>query len=402
MPACINGARPAPGFETAAAVLDAARLPPQLTDILGQALHLPLVSYYLGVVDIPDICRENKDPPEALTQNLISHWSDYVFGSGPARANSALEYIRDYLRYQVFLTSCVCNAPTLNPELNCLHATNVSLPQPVGSITNLGTVTLEPAVRNSWDLLNPPPMRVFFNSNQVITSGPNSTHDWDLELQFPNGQWLAFISNTAIPTGAAVSTSFAFNSSAGVLGTVAPLRIRNVGGRAYQLAQLNCCFEPYVAPAPGLPTQPALPGLPTVPPPVCDTTDLCSIVLDLARSLSRVAGQVSDIQAQLVGTNALEITGQEVIFGEGERTLAVGTHAVNIQITSMGPGVFTSALGRPRGLMRAGSIRWGDGQGYSERTFIDAEDFTRIRPQGALTISWQLINDCVAILHYLA
>jgi hypothetical protein len=243
--------------------------------------------------------------------------------------------------------------------------------------------------------------RIRFSQHKISTSGQAGSINWFVQFQSPGGAWHDVWRGDSFPEGTTSDTTFTLSPTISPLPRNAPLRIRTNFGSEGTLANLDLCFLPLEELPPQIPPQPPLPGLPTVPVPSCTTDQLCSIVLELARSLSRVSSEVSDILAAVGGTDQLDVLSSQPISGEGQVTLPVGTRAITIELTTLGPGVFTSALGRPRGLMRAGSVRWGDGQGFSKRQFVDAEDFTRLRPQGALTLSWQLINSCAGQLHFL-
>lgn len=125
------------------------------------------------------------------------------------------------------------------------------------------------------------------------------------------------------------------------------------------------------------------------------------MVTELAHRLTVVASQVSDIQASLTSTGVLQELARLTMTQEGESPLVLGTRAVSVELTALGDEAFTSALGRPRGLMRVGSVRWFDGVGYSPRRFIDADRFNDARPAGALSISWQLLPGTQGILKFL-
>lgn len=137
----------------------------------------------------------------------------------------------------------------------------------------------------------------------------------------------------------------------------------------------------------------------------CDANALaqqcCPPDLGVTNSLARLAAQLSDIQAMLGTSDVLVELGRQTITLEGEAQLALGTRAISVELTALGNEAYTSALGRPRGLMRVGSIRWGDGLGYSWRRFIDADRWTDQRPIGALSVSWQLLSGTTAILKFL-
>jgi hypothetical protein len=125
------------------------------------------------------------------------------------------------------------------------------------------------------------------------------------------------------------------------------------------------------------------------------------MITEINRRLSMIAGQISDIQASTGGFDQLQVLTTQQMTPEGEATLVLGTRAVSVELTALGDEAFTSALGRPRGLMRVGSVRWGDGIGYSPRRFIDADRFDDARPAGATTISWQLLPGTTGILKML-
>ena len=96
-----------------------------------------------------------------------------------------------------------------------------------------------------------------------------------------------------------------------------------------------------------------------------------------------------------------EILSSADISGEGELALPIGTRAVAIELQELGDEAFTSALGRPRGLMRVGSVRWGSSTGYSERIFIDADKWQRPRPANVQSLSWQLLAGTSGTLTFL-
>jgi hypothetical protein len=125
------------------------------------------------------------------------------------------------------------------------------------------------------------------------------------------------------------------------------------------------------------------------------------MITELSHRLTNVAAQVSDIQATVGGRDVLTEISRQTITGEGEANLALGTRAVSVELTVLGPDAYTSALGRPRGLMRVGSIRYGDGVGYSPRRFIDADRFDDVVDPFALTVSWQLLPGTTGILKML-
>lgn len=358
---------------------------------------LALASYF---VDINSLCASNPDPPQPFTPAEIVQLSVLTGPLAVPMDDWALAKLSKWLDYGAFFAFCQCKPPVVNPVLNCLHTVNVSVPGGVGQTVPLGSVTIEPVVYDSWPDNGSSWTIHRTGSWSPGAGGAGTGHDWDLEVQLPNLTWIALESNLTLPQGADAER-FLSIQSAFKFGRIAALRLRNSSGTARSIARLDYCFSPTIAAVPPVPDQPPLPGLPDNPPPLCSSDDLCLLVLELGRSVSRLSSQLSDVQALVGGVDQLVPMSSQPISGEGEVTLPVGCRGVRISLTVIGAGVFTSALGRPRGLMRAGSIRWGDGQAYSEREFVDADNYMRLRPQGSLSLSWQLINGCSGTLTFL-
>jgi len=401
MGACPNGAEPTDLARNTQVVLDVGAIAGSLATLIRAHNPTAYAAFAASLVDINGLCASNPDPPKALTIDDFVQGLSFRSG-GVTLPNELLNrYMYDWLVYDVFLVSCVCKPPVVNPALNCLHATNVTIPAGNNQIVPLGTVSIEPAVYDSWIVFGNGDLHFATNLGATFTSGASGAINWFVQFLGSDGQWVDMIRGDAFPVGSHVDREFEISNGLVRLPRLLNTRIRTNFGSAGVLPTLDLCFIPLKAVPPPLPVQDPLPTLPTVPPPVCATEDLCAIVQELSRQLTRVSAEVSDILATVGGKDQLRELGQQTIFGEGQLDLVLGTRAVSVELTTLGPGVYTSALGRPRGLMRAGSIRWGDGVGYSLREFIDAEDFTRLRPQGALTISWQLINGCAGVLRFL-
>jgi hypothetical protein len=401
MPGCPNGAEPTPAALGLQKVLDVAALTASLLTLFKSHSPTSIAGFTASLVDVNALCASNPDPPKELSAlDFVGNLAyDLVtpFGSDIG----ITQYIYEWLKYQAFTQFCVCKAPVIDPLLNCFTVNSLTIPSGVGAIVPLPAVTIQPEVYSTWLTFPDGTQRYAFNVSKTAESPVLTGHNWDLEILGDNGQWFPQVANNAIPSAPGSDITFTLGAASAPIPNPSSFRIRTLGGGAQQLGQLHWCWRPLVvAPLP-LPPDPSLPDLPVIPPPLCSTDDLCAIVQELARQLTRVAGQVSDIQAAITSTDQFVELGRQTITGEGEVTLALGTRGVSLELTELSDGAFTSALGRPRGLMRVGSVRWGDGIGYSAREFIDGDRFDRLRPQGALSLSFQLLPAAVAILKFL-
>lgn len=392
MPGCPNGAVPAPAFAGTSQLVSFTNLSATLQNILK--VHSPTSAIALtgSIIAIDGLCHLNPEPPPELT---MQDWADnlaYTVVGGGGLGPKITDWIYQYLRYQVFLQCCVCSPFTLDPTKNCLHATNVTLPSGQSTTATLGTVSIEDQVYNSWVPDSGGNLQFFFNLGKVSNQTQAQATNWFLQFLGSDGQWVDMIRGDAFPEGSHTDLNFTIQNGRVRLPQVCAMRIRTTFGGSGLLTSLDFCFKPAPAAPQPLPPDPNDTGVPVVPPPVCGDSDLCAIVLELARQVTRIGGQVSDLQAALTTTDQYSAIGSVPISGEGQVDVVLGTRAVSVELTTLGPTVFTSALGRPRGLMRAGSIRWGTGTGYTPRVFIDGETWTVPRPQGGLSVSWQLLT----------
>lgn len=391
MPGCPNGAVPIPQFAGTSQLVSFTNLTAALQAILKSHAPTSATAITGSIIFIDGLCRLNPDPPPELT---AEDWADnlaYTVVGGGGLGPKITDWIFQYLRYQLFLQCCVCSPFTLDPTKNCLHATNVTIPSGATTTATLGTISIEDQVYKSWNVSANGDMQGIYNATKTTISGAAGSSNWFLQILGSDGQWVDFIRGDGFAEGTGTDHQFDIQQGLTRLPQVAACRIRTNFGGAGQLANLDLCFKPFSAAPQPLPPDPNDTGIPVVPPPLCSTDDLCSIVQELARQLTRIGAQVSDLQAALTTTDQYTAIGSVPISGEGQVDVVLGTRAVSVALTTLGPTVFTSALGRPRGLMRAGSIRWATGTGFTPRTFIDGETWTVPRPQGSLAVSYQLL-----------
>jgi hypothetical protein len=350
--------------------------------------------------DIDQVCASNPDPPAPITIEEIAAWTRFGGGVGQAPDPAFIQKVIDWATYNVFVQNCVCSAAQL-PVSACWSLPSGTSSNVNGSIVAQTVLAIDQATFDSWGVeLNGSKSGLGTYHMAAVSSGWNSA-DQFLDFQRPDGTWVAIVSMDIPVPGELGVTNASWPAGQHPTSLQIPMRIRHAAGPAGTFTDFRFCWEGRDATIPPLPVQPPITNLPAPPAFDCGPDTVCALLQDLARRLTTLGAQVSDIQASLTGIDALTEVSTRSITGEGEITLALGTRAVSLELNALPPGAFTSALGRPRGLMRVGSIRWGDGHGYSEREFIDADRYDRNRPAFAQTLSWQLLPGGTATLREL-
>lgn len=401
MPRCLFGSEPTP---------QARGLQEWVTnnDLTGELLNLiqrvaPNLYHGLGIelFDYDTLCASNPDPPEPITPEDIELQFLHMRTGGQLGSPEVYAKIWQALRYQKALVNCVCLPAPPPTGLACPY-TNFSTTLPSTGVTPAVPYAIPPDVYSGWILQGGPPPTVYFPVYSLgFTNHTPATTQRFIEWSSDQIAWHPI---AELPTSA-TATAVCHIASPGIAAPIAPangwVRIHNNSVSSLTLAGFSFCFCAVAPTAKPLPSQPQLPSVPTQPAVTCSTDDLCLMVHDLIRSVMTIATQLSDVQAILTGVDQLAVLSQQQIEGEGELSLAVGTRAVSLEVTKLSDNAFTSALGRPRGLMRVGSVRFFDGTGYTPRQFIDGDRFDVTRPPGALAISWQLLPSAVAQLKFL-
>lgn len=401
MPACTYGARPKPGVAGLEEWLAREDLPQELIDILIGFARPAWAAVTATLVNPIGICTENPDPPTPITvEDVIAQTGTSTPSPSVAQA-IVVQKAYQWLRYQQFLLWCDCNDPPEVPGHNCIAAPASFQLGSLGSIAGPWPVTVDQSVIDSWAVYPNGDWEWAFEGGATIDGGAFDGFDLILEYQAQNGAWILGPDLRRLNLPPAGCELVTYQASTPKFSTQTAVRLRNAAGGVHQIDNLTFCFCPRSPSPPALPIQPPLTGTPLPPALACGTEDLCAMVTELAHRLTVVASQVSDIQASLTSTGVLQELARLTMTQEGESPLVLGTRAVSVELTALGDEAFTSALGRPRGLMRVGSVRWFDGVGYSPRRFIDADRFNDTRPAGALSISWQLLPGTQGILKFL-
>lgn len=402
MPGCPNGAVPNTGSAGAFVNMTLAALTQALRDFLK--IHSPsAIDLFRGSqIGIDYLCKLNPDPPAELTADDWANNLAYTVQGGGGLAPKVTEWIYEWIRYQIFLANCTCVVVTPDPALNCLHATNITLPSGQTTSTTLGTVHIEDAVYNSWPLFPDGILRWYMNLGKVSNQNASQASNWFVQFQGTDGQWVDMIRGDGFAEGGHVDRQADTQGGAVRVPRNVPLRIRTNFGSAGLLTSLDLCFRPAPAAPQPLPPDPNFPQLPAPEVQVCSDAAVCSMIEELGRQLTRVSLQVADIQAAIGSTDQYSQLGSTTIVGSNQVDVPVGTRAICVALDTLGPTVYTSALGRPRGLMRAGSVRWFTATGFTPRVFIDGEAWTVVRPQGALAVSYQLLEGTSGRLIFLA
>lgn len=401
MPACPNGAHPTPGAEDIQVWVDRLQLPADIISLLTGSVPLAWAGIAASLVDVAAMCNENPDVPEPFTVEDILAETASIVAPGLVSNQRVIEKAYRWLRYIQFQTYCVCNTVVPTPGLNCAAAPASFPLGSLGSIAGPFPITLEQSVIDSWPIQPNGDWVWGYQGSATISGAATTGVNLVTQFQAADGTWVLGPALNVLNANSASCSLPIYLASTPKPGTSTAVRIRNDAGGTYTISNFQFCFCPGVVSVPPVPVQPPLPTVPVAPPLACLDSDLCAMIVQLNHRLSVLAGQVSDIQASLIGTNVLQQLGSLTMTSEGQATLALGTRAVSVELTALGDEAYTSALGNPRGLMRVGSIRWYDGVGYSPRRFIDADRFDDVRPEGALAVSWQLLSGTSGILKFL-
>lgn len=401
MAACEFGAQPKPGAEDLQVWLDRLALASDIASLIKIYAPAAFASIAASLVSIPGVCAENPDPPDALTLEDLLRQTASTVTAGALADPVVVEKAYAWLKYQQFLAFCDCKPPELTPGFNCTNAPATINLGSLGSIAGPYPVTIDQSVINSWITHPNGDWEWGFDGGSLIDGGAFDGNDLLVQWQATNGAWVDGPDLLRLNQSVLACELVSYQASTPRFGTSTAARIVNNAGGTHVITNFRFCFCPRVGTPPPLPVQPPLTGVPTPPALACGPDDLCAMVTELSARLTVIAAQVSDIQASLIGRNVLTVLDSQNISGEGEAQLALGTRAVSVELTALSSDAFTSALGRPRGLMRVGSVRYGDGIGYSPRRFIDADRFDDVVPVGALSVSWQLLSPATAILKFL-
>jgi hypothetical protein len=401
MPSCPNGAHPTPGAEDFQVWVDRLQLPVDIISLLTGSAPLAWAGIAMSLVDVSAMCAENPDPPEPFTALDLVAEASSIIAPGLSDNQAVIEKAYRWLRYIQFRQYCVCNVVTTTPGNNCTAAPASFPLGSLGSLAGPFPVTLDQSVISSWPVQPDGSWVWGYQSSATVSGAATTGANLLIQFQAVNGAW---VDGPTIQTANTNSSSCSYpiyQPSVPRIGTSSAVRIRNDAGGTYTISNFNWCFCPSVPVMPVLPVQPPIPTVPTAPVLTCTDGDICAMLTQLNHRLSVLAGQVSDLQAAQIGTDVLQELSRITLNQEGQATVAMGTRAVSVELTSLGDEAFTSALGNPRGLMRVGSLRWFDGVGYSPRRFIDADRYDETRPPGALAVSWQLLPGTTGILKFL-
>lgn len=401
MPACPNGAQPNPASAGLQVWIDKAKLPAAVIGLFEVLSPLGLAAIATQLTDVNALCAENPDVPPPFE---ISDFVDQSTWGGPLGQivkPQAVIKAYQWLRYGEFLINCQCAAPQPPAGLACPWTlANFSLPSNGSSAAV--AYEIPQSAYDSWPVsdLGPNPDWEPVWSMAFSSHSPATTQRF-VEWSSDGTTWHPFVELFNTPTANAACHASPTFLPAPKMPRTGLVRIHNNSASTLTLSGFSFCLCGLTTTPPVLPPQPPITTAPPPPTTVCSTDDLCLMTAELLVHVERLALQVSDLEAGLLSRGTLTEISRQTITGEGEATLVLGTRAVSLELTALSSDAFTSALGRPRGLMRVGSIRYGDGIGYSPRRFIDADRFDDPLPAGALTISWQLLPPAVAVLKFL-
>lgn len=399
--ACAFGAKPTPGSEDLQVWIDRAQLAAEIIALLTSFAPLAYASLAASLVDINAICAENPEPPAPITIQDILEQTASIPTAGAVGSPALIQKAYQLLRYQQFLAHCECLPPP-GPGPGMCPYQGATLVVPQFGVSPAVAYEVDQNVYDMWPVSGTPPNASWgYSRTRSYSEGPVSFDELNMQWSPDQVTWHNFDDLWSGGGALVQCTPSSVLLSPPRITRQGWVRVQNRAPFSNTLTAFNYCFcGQGGTPAP-IPPQPPIVDIPAAPAPVCDDFTLCAAINELSHRLTTIATQVSDIQAQLGGTGVLVPIASQTISGEGEVTLVLGTRAVSVELTQLGPEAFTSALGRPRGLMRVGSVRWGDGTGYSARQFIDGDRFDATRPTGALSLSYQLLAGTTGILRQL-
>lgn len=401
MPACPNGAEPTPLAKDVQRWIDQADVPLAVLGLIQRLWPLGILSLEAALVDYNTLCAANPDPPEPFTVEDFVRSTAFGGGLLGALADPQLtKKIWDWIKYAQFQSNCVCKlAPRLPGEHVWIDET-VSVPSANGQVGEVRSYAMSDATYDGWIHPGTPFWDAFLDFTAQTNTVSSNDSVW-LEIQDTTGAWRRIADFNGLVIGQPGTCRYSSTFDNPVPPQAGNMRIFKRVGPSAQITGLDVILCAPTPPIPPLPPQDPLTDIPNHPPLCIDNTDLCAMVKNLDLRIGTMALQLSDLQARLIGGDQLVELSRVNIEDEGEIPLVLGTRAVSVELTALGPEAFTSALGRPRGLMRVGSVRWGDGLGYSPRRFIDGDRYDEPRPPNVTSISFQLLAGTSGVLKFL-
>lgn len=402
MPGCEFGAETRPELVGLRTWLNADTLDAAIQTFLAIKFPNWRVSIAASLIDFVDLCELNPDPPKPFDVSLLFEVSQPSL-LGPAIPSPALSnWIYQWLLYQSFLVNCVCKDAPVQPGKDCIAPPASFTIGNVGSIagpfpaiisdTTYGSIVTHP--NGDWDW--------FRHGHATVDGGAHNGNELLIQYQASTGAWITCDDiQTLNLFGTGCNLQPMASATPRFLQTT-NIRILNNAGGTHTITNFAYCFCALAPTAPPLPVFTPPTGVPDAPVPLCSLDDVCKAVTEVLRRLTVLSATVSDLQAQLTAGDVLVELGRETISGEGEVALPAGCRGVSIELTTLGGGAYTSALGRPRGLMRVGNVRWGTSTGYTARTFIDGDRWDAPRPVNVSSLSYQLLSGTTGILKYMS
>lgn len=401
MPACLYGAEPTPSAAGLQAWLDKTKLPLDVAALLTNFAPLAWAGLAVSLVDINAVCAENLDPPEPFTVPDMLQLAVTVPTSGLLPQTAAVQKAYRWMRYGQFLSNCQCKLPPAPSAGECPYV-NAAVALAPGQTSTPIPYSISTSTYTAWaNALGPGATDWVYWRNVSFASETVPGSQRLIEWSSDQAVWHPFFQFDATPPEAPGCLRVPTILAPPRITQTGWVRIHNNSAASQNWIGLNFCFCSPTVTAPPLPPQPTLPTIPLPPTVTCTTDDLCLLVNELARRLTNVSAQLSDVQATVGGRDQLQLIATHPITGEGELQVALGTRAISVEMLTLSEGAFTSALGRPRGLMRVGSVRFGDGIGYSPRAFIDGDRYDTTLPPNAISVSWQLLPNATANLKFL-
>lgn len=295
MPACPGGTAIKPGAPDQG-WLDIATFVAAVAANVVQPIGWAVAAYAASLVQISDICARNPDPPQPLTaQDIIQ--STASFAVGPvAGTNKVLQYIGDWLVYDMFLRNCDCAGPAPPTAGMCPYSAATFTIGTFGTSSPIA-YDIPQSVYDSWPVTGTAPNQDWkFQRQGQLGAGATSSNQLLLEWSSDQVTWHVIDDLFTMPQSANTCSEITLFLQPPRMTRTGWVRVHNQSSFARTVSNLSYCFCGLVSSPPpnNIPTRD--PGTPDLPPGLCTTEDLCLAINDLNRRLNQIGELVVLIQ----------------------------------------------------------------------------------------------------------
>ena len=316
MPACPGGAQPKPENPTLQAWLDQNKLVAEVVTLIKRLSPLGWASIVPELVDIPSLCRDNLDPPDAFGELDFVRTSLALPLGGLAQDPVIINKAAQWLRYQLFLENCDCiGAPAPTPGM-CPY-TNATITVPSGANSPAIAYDIPQSIYDTWPVTGTLPNQDWKYVRQTTaTQVPSGSNVLFIQWSADNSVW-HFMEDlrtvNSLGPNCVATTLFIQPPRMPRTGFV---RVHNNGVFTDTVGGFSWCFCGLTAAPPPLPPQPALPGVPDAPARTCTNDDICNAIAELSKRVTIIAKELQEVQrfgvpfAYIPGSQHVGLTGR--------------------------------------------------------------------------------------------